>query len=251
MEYFFPFTAFVFGTVAGSFLNVLIDRLPAGETVIFGRSVCDHCRKPLRAWELVPIFSYLVLGGRCARCRKKLSIQYPVIEALTGILTVFLYLRFGRDPFGFLAVVGIAYTLLVIFMTDIKEQIVPDSMIIVGSLCVLFLRFHLGQGFISGFLSGTVASMLFFLLWLVTRGRGLGFGDVKLVFYLGFLTGFPGVVISLYAAFLTGAFTGVILILTGAKTLKSKVAFGPFLIFGTVIALLYHTAILQWWKGVI
>ncbi len=126
-------------------------------------------------------------------------------------------------------------------MADLKYQIIPDSMVVVGVMGALLL----GQ---ASWLSAFGASGFFFLLWLVTRGRAMGLGDVKFAFFMGLLLGFPWVVVACYLSFLTGAGVGVILILLGKKGLKSKIAFGPFLILGTCITLVWGPQIMEWWR---
>lgn len=223
---------FVLGLCVGSFLNVLIDRLPKGESIWFGQSRCDWCKKPLRWFELIPLLSYVLQHGRCRRCHKKLSLQYPIVELITGIGFVVLpwtdWLIFS--------------SLLVIFVADLKYMIIPDSMVVLGVMGVI-TRAH--------WLPAIAASLFFLLLYLITRGRGMGLGDVKLSFLLGFWLGFPRIVIAIYLAFLTGALVGVTLILRGKKGLKSKIAFGPFLVLGAGIAYVYSEQILEWWEGIL
>lgn len=216
---------FVFGVCIGSFLNVLIDRLPKGQTIL-GRSKCDHCKSTLRWFELIPVASWLIQKTRCRRCHKNISIQYPLVELATGFGFVFF------DP----RMIIVFCALLVIFVADLKYQIIPDSMVLVTLLGGKIE--HLGIAL--------VAAFFFVFLWFITKKKGMGLGDVKLAFVLGLLLGFPKIAIALYTAFLTGATIGVILILGGKARLKSKLAFGPFLIFGTAISLLYETQILRW-----
>lgn len=227
---------FVFGLAIGSFLNVLIDRLSRGKNVITGRSQCDYCGKTLRWFELIPLLSWALQGGRCRRCHKRLSWQYPLVELVTGV--------------GFVILAGsywywlIFSALLVIFIADLKEQIIPDSMVVVGAIGVIGARGVIGENI----LAGVGASAFFLFLWLVTRGRAMGLGDVKLAFFMGLLLGFPGIIVACYLAFLTGAGAGVILILRGKKGLKSKIAFGPFLVLGTGITLVWGQQIIEWWR---
>ncbi len=243
------FLVFLLGLCVGSFLNVLIDRLPKGESIWFGRSRCDHCKKTLRWFELIPLLSYLLQGGRCLRCHKKLSLQYPVVELATGVGFVLI----GGQAFDArqgLALAIIFSCLLVIFVADLKYMIIPDSMIVIGILGVLLQGPALGD--LQGrALSGMGASLFFLILFLITRGRGMGLGDVKLAFFLGLWLGFPRIVIAIYLAFLTGALVGVTLILTGKKGLKSKIAFGPFLVLGAGITYFYSEQIIAWWKGIL
>lgn len=242
---------FVIGLCIGSFLNVLIDRLPKGEQVFKGRSKCDYCKKILRWFELIPLLSFFLQRGTCLRCHKKLSVQYPLVELATGIGFIVLYFSSPNNLTILLSYYVLCTSLLVIFVVDLKYQIIPDSMIIlgiIGSLILLFFSKHYALNPMPYFFSAIVTSLLFFLLWRVTKGKGMGFGDVKLAFLLGLLLGYPRIVVALYSAFLTGALSGVILILKGKKSLKSKIAFGPFLIVGALIALLWSQTILLLWK---
>lgn len=224
----------LFGLAVGSFLNVLIDRLPRGKNVITGRSLCDHCKKTLRWYELIPLLSWVAQGARCRRCHKKLSWQYPLIELVTGVGFVIL------APSYWL----IFSSFLVIFMADLKYQIIPDSMVIAGVIGAIGVNGVIGENI----LAGMGASAFFLFLWFITRGRAMGFGDVKFAFLMGLLLGFRGVIVACYLAFLTGAGVGVILILRGKKGLKSKIAFGPFLVFGTSVALVWGQQIIEWWR---
>ena len=240
----------LFGLIIGSFLNVLIDRLPKGQNVLWGRSHCDYCKRILRWYELIPVFSFLFQRGRCVRCKKTLSMQYPLIEAFTAVGFGLLYMVFGQSLAAYISSLIIFCSLVVIFVADFKYQIIPDSMIasgIVGTFLWLFLRvpFSAFPGYI---FSGAGAGGFFYLLWRATKGRGMGFGDVKLALFLGLLLGYPGIIASLYIAFLTGAAVGVILIFAGGKTLKSKIAFGPFMVLGAVGTLVLYKHIFTLWK---
>lgn len=235
------------GVAIGSFLNVCIDRLPRGENILVGRSHCDYCKKPLRWFELIPIVSFIIQRGRCRRCRKRLSLQYPIIEAATGISFGLLYIRFlGAAELISALIVLCAF--LVIFVADLKYQIIPDSMLF---FLVIAAAIRIGYQIAPLRLSvaSAAASGLFFLfLWLVTRGKGMGLGDVKLAAVLGLLLGFPGTVIAFYIAFLTGAVAGVILMIGGKVKLKSRIAFGPFLLVGSAISLWWGVRLWQWWQ---
>jgi leader peptidase (prepilin peptidase) / N-methyltransferase len=222
---------FILGLLVGSFANVLIDRLPRGESIWWGRSHCDYCKKTLQWYELIPVISFVLQGGRCKRCHKKLSIQYPLVEIITGIG----FAAVHSLPFSILFV-----SLLVIFVTDLKYQIIPDSMIVLG----------IGGAFGTGFhvISAAGSFLFLYLLWMITRKRGIGFGDVKFASLMGLVLGYPGIIIAFYIAFLTGAFVGVILMIARYKTWKSKIAFGPFLVFGTVTALVWQPQLLAMWR---
>lgn len=242
---------FIFGLVVGSFLNVLADRLPQGETVLWGRSHCDWCKKPLRWFELVPIVSFILQGGRCLRCHKPLSIQYPLVELITALGFVWIFVNYPLTLSLLVSYYVLFSSLLVLFISDLKYQILPDSMIVIGSLgalVILVLSPASLTTLLPHLLSAAGSFAFLYIIWAVTRGRGMGFGDVKLAFLMGLLLGYPGIIIAFYGAFLTGAVAGVILILAGKKGWKSKIAFGPFLIFGTAVAVIWGHQILLWWQ---
>lgn len=231
---------FLFGLSIGSFLNVLIDRLPKGENVIGGRSKCDYCHKTLRWFELIPLLSYILQGGRCRRCHKHLSLQYPFVECVTGL--VFMSMPSSSSPLWFV----IISSMIVIVVADFKYQIIPDSMLIVLLAAFFGLRFPMPFYNLCVFISvGLLSGLFFYLLWVVTKGKGMGFGDVKLATVLGIILGFPSIVVALYVAFLTGAFYGVILMITRYAGMKSKVAFGPFLLLGGIIAYFFSNTVLH------
>ncbi|MBI5019121.1 prepilin peptidase [Candidatus Gottesmanbacteria bacterium] len=238
---------FIFGLVIGSFLNVVIDRLPRGENIVWKPSHCDHCKKPLRWYELIPVISFLFLGGKCARCKKRLSYQYPLIELVSGISFVLLYSQ-AADSVGLISLIFLFCLFLVLFVIDLKEQILPDELLIsLLFFCIIYVIRLPQADRIIHLMSGLGAGSGFLFLWLVTRGRGLGFGDVKLSVLLGALLGYPNIIIALYAAFLTGALVGVILIMSRKAKMRSRIAFGPFLILGTLIAFRWGGSLWEIW----
>lgn len=234
------FIAFLLGLAVGSFLNVLIDRIPKGEDIVWKPSHCDYCNKPLRWFELIPLVSFLVVKARCLRCHKILSWQYPLVELVAAIGFVLLY------PNIFHLIIYSA--MLVLFVIDWKHMILPDIFLSVVLVAVILLGIPLSPAdrwihVVTGISSGVG----FFVLWVVTRGRGLGFGDVKLAGVLGALLGFPLTIVALYTAFLTGAIWGVILMVRKRASMKSRVAFGPFLIAGAAVALLWGETLWKLW----
>lgn len=239
------------GICIGSFLNVLIDRLPKGEQISRGRSHCDYCKKPLRWFELIPVLSFIVQKGRCLRCRRRLSIQYPLIELATAAGTILIFREYQSSLPQLLSIAVFFYSMTVIFMADLKYRIIPDSMVIVsGAASVVYQFTRIAFDAASWVpILGTAAgsSLFFFLVWLVTKKRGMGFGDVKLVFVLGLALGYPRAIVALYLAFLTGAIAGVILVLHKRTSLKAKIAFGPFLILGAASSIVWGDRLFAWW----
>lgn len=245
---------FLCGLAVGSFLNVLADRFSRNESVIKGRSYCESCKKTLGIKDLVPVFSFLYLGGKCRYCKTKLSWYYPLVEVTTGVLFIVTFWwtvnQFPASNFQYqisnvLYYLFLISSLIVIFFADIKYGIIPDK-IIVPAILISFLYILLTTSYVlpAHFLSALGAFLFFFLIFFLTRGKGMGFGDVKFAFLMGLVLGFPNIVISLYIAFLTGAFVSLILILGGKKKLHgSTIPFGPFLVFGMLVALYFGETI--------
>jgi len=255
MEVLFPL--FILGLFVGSFLNVLIDRLPREEQVFKGRSYCESCKHTLKLHDLIPLFSFIGLSGKCRYCQSPISWYYPIVELTTACVFVFAHmflvsdLRFMIYDLRFIIMLSyylfIVSSLVVIFFIDLKYGIIPDTIVFssVGvSLFYLFINHK--SLFINHLFVGFGAFLFFLLIFLITRGRGMGFGDVKFAFLIGLLLGFPKTTLSLYVAFLTGAVVSIILILAGKKKFRgSTVPFGPFLVIGTIVALFWGNILLK------
>lgn len=242
---------FIFGIAFGSFICVCVDRLPKGLSVVKGHSMCDHCGKTLGPRELIPIVSYLALSGRCSFCKAKIPTHVFLTEAFGGVLllVLFLYtLHLGLSLPIFIFLAFIMFSLLGIFLTDVYSGIIPDEFLVIMGMASVILVVFFNQGSLfANFGAGIVSFMLFFALFAITRGRGMGFGDVKFAGVIGLFLGFPGTIIGLYVAFLTGAVISLILVLTGRKKLRGDtIPFGPFLVIGTVFAYFFGNIIWQY-----
>lgn len=243
---------FAFGISMGSFLNVVINRLPKRISIVTTRSHCESCRKTLRWYDIIPLFSYVALRGKCRYCRSPISVHYPAVELITAMLFIAVFYQFGIANDG-LRIMGITRllfywyivsSLIVIFYIDLKHGIIPDKIVYPSILLsFLFMVSHSSFIIFNHAFSALGAFLFFVALFLVTRGRGMGFGDVKLSFLMGLILGFPGIVIALYIAFLTGACISVILVLINRLTIKHAIPFGPFLVGGTVITLFWEKEI--------
>ncbi|MFA5013125.1 MAG: prepilin peptidase [Candidatus Paceibacterota bacterium] len=254
---------FIFGLLVGSFLNCVIWRTYKNQSFMRGRSYCPRCKQELSWLDLVPLFSFLFLRGRCRYCKKPISIQYPLVELVLGLLFVFIYnyfkieLLYDGFTFAFYNVVFLwaAISLLAIaFVYDLKHYIIPDGVTFLGiGLTIAWIIFGYLQGFyieqdVVGFIVAAAgATIFFFILWFFSKGRAMGFGDVKLVFFLGLLLGITNTAVALFISFISGAIIGLILIALRKKKLKSSVPFGPFLVAGTFVALFYGTVIKDWY----
>jgi len=267
------FSSFVIGLLGlciGSFLNVLIDRLPNNKSVVKGRSHCDFCKHTLRWYELIPVVSFVFQGAKSRCCHKPLSFQYPLIELVTAVgfvlitnyqLPITNELQFFPSSFilNLLSYYVIFSSLLVIFVSDLKYEIIPLELIISGIIAALFLlilkcshNFSLAINYelftINYLLPSLVTAFFFFCLWFFSKGKAMGDGDISLSFLLGLIAGYPKIIIMLYAAFLTGAIAGVILMIGRKKSLKSHIPFGPFLIGGLVVSLVCGDTIISFWR---
>ncbi|OGH09982.1 MAG: hypothetical protein A2152_03450 [Candidatus Levybacteria bacterium RBG_16_35_6] len=236
----------ILGLFVGSFLNLVIDRLPKSRTITEGRSKCDFCDKELKWFELIPLLSFIIQKRRCRYCHKKLSFYYPLIELTTGILFGLSYLLVFTFPLALIFSLIIVSFLIIIFFTDLKYGIIPDQIILVGSIVTLFyLILNNGNLVINNLLSGLIAFLFFLILIIITKGKGMGMGDAKFVFMIGVLLGPHKTIISIYLAFLTGATISIILILLGIKKIKKDtIPFGPFLAGCTLLTYFFGNNIL-------
>lgn len=230
---------FVLGLVFGSFLSAVSWRIPKKISIAKGRSICPNCKHQIAWFDNIPLFSFLFLGGKCRNCKKPISPRYPLIELATGVG----FLLIGFQIFWLI----IFCLLALIFIIDLEHQIIPDVLIFVG-IGITFFYFLLLPNQYSLFPSvfaGFLAALFLVLIHLATRGRGMGLGDVKFAVLGGMLTGLNLFLIWLFLAFLTGGLTGIILILGKKAGLKSKIAFGPFLVIAIPITLIWGEEILH------
>jgi leader peptidase (prepilin peptidase)/N-methyltransferase len=236
---------FLFGTVFGSFINVVILRIPAGESVVTVPSHCPSCKKKLKWYELLPILSYIFLRGRCSGCKVSVSAQYPIVEAVNGALWVLVALFFENPPhiqiFGCLA----ASALLAIAVIDARTMEIPPplniSILVLGAARLAFdyqnwLLYTIGFVSVSGFL---------LLLFILSGGRAIGGGDIKLMAACGLFLGWQLIIL----AFFTGALLGSVVHITRMIVKKAgrTLAFGPYLAAGVFISLLWGNVFLDWY----
>lgn len=258
---------FFVGLVVGSFLNVCIDRIPREESLVFPPSHCDICGHALSWLDLVPVLSYLGLSGKCRYCGEPISWRLPVVELATGALFAGLALQLGFNPRLAAAIVYVSI-FLVILVVDMEHQVIPNRLLypalpVAGLLSLLWppseaARDALGfltaasQGgdtvlAISQSLAGGLAAFLVLLVpWLVFPS-GIGSGDVKLAALVGLVTGFPLSFLALLLSFLSGGLVGGLLLLSGAKSRKDPIPFGPFLVVAGMATLLWGDPLAAWY----
>ncbi len=210
----------------GSFASAITYRIPRGQQFIKGRSFCDSCKKELMWYDNIPLFSFLFYHGVTRCCSKKISIRYPLIELTSAFGIVVLYLVFG---FSFL--LATYYILLIltmsIFIIDLEHQIIPDEL--TWFILILGLIAN-SQQLMTGLFAGFFLSSLLLALYLVTGGRGMGLGDVKLAIPIGLLLGFEKGLVWIMTTFIVGGIFATVLLLFKRVNLKTKIAFGPFML---------------------
>lgn len=255
MDIFSLILSFIFGTIVGSFLNVVSLRFNTG-VGLGGRSKCMSCGNTLTWKELVPLFSFAMQKGSCRKCKSKISWQYPLVEFIAGAIFVLIFFVFPpvSPLMAFSTVVYLLVTclLVVISVYDIKHKIIPDQL---SYTFILISFIHLFVGGPSWFhipgpwalLSGPVLALPFALLWLVSKGTWMGFGDAKLVLGIGWLLGISGGVNALVLAFWIAAAISVIWLLATYKKFKPKteIPFGPYLILGLYLVLLFNIQVID------
>ncbi len=235
---------FLYGIVIGSFLNVLILRIPIKESVTLKRSHCMSCGHVLSWYELFPLFSYLFLGGKCRHCKAHISVQYPIVEAINGVLYIILFLVHGLTIETFLYCLTVS-ALLALSVIDMRTQEIPVGF----NVFILFIgliRLLTDLGNWSNYVIGLFAvSGFLFVLFLITKGRGIGFGDIKLMAATGLLLGWQLNII----AFLIGCILGSIIHLTlmAVKKAGHVLSFGPYLSMGVFIAMIYGEQLVSWY----
>lgn len=228
---------FILGLFIGSFLNVIIYRLPHNKGFLNGRSYCDSCKRTILPYDLIPLVSYIILRGKCRFCRSRISYQIPLVELITGIFFALTFLKFPLTDLSFIFYIFVVCCLIVIFFIDLNDGIIPDKILYPVTIVTLIYVF-LNQNLVLHLISSLISFILFFLIYFLTKGKGIGFGDVKFSFFLGLLLGLPKVAICFYIAFLTGGIVGLILIIWGKKRFKKDtIAFGPFLSLGAIISI--------------
>lgn len=244
------------GMAIGSFLNVCIDRLPVGESLIFPASHCAACRHRLSVKELIPVLSYLWLRGRCRYCNATIPRRIFWVEVGAGALFAYLFWHYG---FGIELAIAIFYCclFLVLMVIDLEHNILPNKLVYPGIIVALTISvvfsilpdsLDIVPEIRSAAIGGAIGLGLFLLITIVSRG-GMGWGDVKMAALIGLVTGYPLVFVALFLAVVSGGFISWLLILTKAKSRKQSIPFGPFLSLGTIATLLWGSYILDWYLG--
>jgi leader peptidase (prepilin peptidase)/N-methyltransferase len=228
----------VLGAALGSFLNVLIYRLPEETSIIFPASRCPHCRKAIRFYDNIPVISYILLKGRCRECHEKISFRYPLVELITAVISLLLFWKVGL-AFQYLFSFIFVCALMVITFIDLDHQIIPDVITLPG-IPIFFLAavFAMNLRFLDAFLGfligGGCLYGIAFVYELVTKREGMGGGDIKLLAMIGAFLGWQSLLFVLLVSSLLGAVVGISLMMVKGQDMKYAVPFGPFLSFAAV-----------------
>ncbi len=256
--------AALLGMAVGSFLNVCIDRLPGGKSLLFPASHCVSCQRRLAIKDLIPVFSYLWLRGRCRYCRAFIPKRILWVEIGTGILFAYLYWHFIIANNGLIAELAVAVfyccLFIVLLVIDLEHGIIPNKLVYPSLVIALVLSVVLAEvkivpevGIVPGIrdagIGFGIGLGLFLLIVLISRG-GMGWGDIKMAALIGLVTGFPLVFVALFLAVVLGGLVAGILLLFKLKKRKEGIPFGPYLSLGAIITLLFGNDILSWYLGI-
>jgi leader peptidase (prepilin peptidase) / N-methyltransferase len=247
----FNIFAFALGAVVGSFLNVCIYRLPKDQSIVFPASRCPGCGENIRWHDNVPILSYLLLRGRCRFCKAPISIQYPLVELLNALLTLFLFMRFG-PTFAFLVLFLFCSAMVVITFIDLEHQIIPDVISLPGIVAGFAFSFFIPQlGWLNSLMGILVGGGS---LWLVAAGyelltkkEGMGGGDIKLLAMMGAFFGWKAVPFIIFVSSLTGSVIGISVMLAKKEDSKLAIPFGPFLALGSIVYIFFGSSMIHWY----
>lgn len=251
--YFFIVSAFLLGSIIGSFLNVCIIRVPEGRSIVSPPSHCPTCKSAIRFYDNIPVFSYILLGGKCRGCGERISPRYPLVEFLTGCLSVLLLLRFGPS-LSYVVYLLFVSSLVVITFIDIDHRIIPDKISLPAIPIGFALSFLLPEvtwlQSLIGILVGGGSLLLVAVVYeAITGVEGMGGGDIKLLAMLGAFLGWEGVLFTIMASSLIGSVAGGGYMVLSGKGRKAAVPFGPFLSLGAFIYLLWGDLIIRWYLG--
>ncbi|MDD4661831.1 MAG: prepilin peptidase [Candidatus Pacebacteria bacterium] len=255
----------ILGLFIGSFINCVVYRVYNKKSFLKGRSICPKCEHKLSFFDLIPVFSFLSLKGKCRYCKEPISKQYLVVELLTGLVffgVAYLlnasFLTQGFLNLDFLNLIFFFFVssyFIMIFIFDLKWFIIPDGLTFSGIAITLFYLFL--QTFILNVLTpeellvrvitAFAVFLFFFALYFFSEGKAMGFGDVKLVVFLGLLLGFPNILPALFIAFALGAIIGLLMMAFKKRGMKSEIPFGPFLVFGTFVSLFFGQYFITWY----
>ena len=238
----------LFGLAIGSFLNVVIARMPAGRSLVRPGSACPGCSAPLTWYDNIPVLSFLMLRGRCRACGMHISWRYPVVETITAAVLVVAYVAFGPSA-DFLVACVLLPALVALTAIDLDHQMIPDAITLPGILIGLVINLASRRiSWLDSVVGILLGGGLFLVIILVSRG-GMGGGDLKLGAMLGAFLGWKALIVAVFVAIVLGGAVGAVLLATGRRGRKDPIPFGPFLAAGGAMALFWGKQAFSWWMG--
>ncbi|HEX9022391.1 MAG TPA: prepilin peptidase [Geobacteraceae bacterium] len=243
--------AFILGAVVGSFLNVCIYRVPKDESIVFPPSHCPQCGFRIPFYDNVPILSYLLLRGKCRSCKAHISLQYPLVELINALLTLFLFMRFG-PTFVFLILFIFCSAMVVVTFIDLEHQIIPDSIslpgIVLGFIFSFFIpRFGWVNSLIGIAVGGGSLLLVAYGYQFLTKKEGMGGGDIKLLAMMGAFFGWRAVLFIIFVSSLIGSVIGIAVMLARREDSKLAIPFGPFLALGAILYIFFGRQAIHWY----
>ena len=238
------------GLSVGSFLNLCIDRLPLGQSIINPPSHCPACQRKIAAFDLVPLFNYLWLRGRCRYCRTSIPIRLPIVELITGLIFAFLYWHYGFEQ-NFELSLSLVYAswLIVIFFIDLEHQLILNKVVYPGIVVAFAFSFLWPElGVVNALIGGSIGLGVILLPYVVYP-KGMGEGDIKLALMIGLMTGYPEVFVAILLAVLGGGLVSALLLLFRLRKRTEPIPFGPFLATAAMVTLLWGKTIYDWYWG--
>lgn len=252
MEQFLLVFIFLLGAIFGSFLNALMWRIHERKSITRGRSMCPSCHTELRAFELIPIFSFLVLRGKCRNCLEKISWQYPLVEFFVGFLFVLVYQFVGAEPTLLTCYWYLVLVLTIVFVYDLRYQLILDSVVLPATAIVLVANIVHAPAAWPLYVVGLLLGGGFFLLqFVVSHGRWIGGGDIRLGAFMGALLGWKLLLVALFLAYIVGAVISLVLVGLKKRSMASKTPFGTYLSVATFVTLLWGQQLLDWYLGLV
>jgi leader peptidase (prepilin peptidase)/N-methyltransferase len=248
-------SSFLFGTLIGSFLNVCIYRLPAGRSIVRPGSSCPKCGHSIRWWENIPIISWIFLRARCSSCGASISVRYPLVELLTGLLSMLLIYKFGLT-INYLVYLLFTAALIAITFIDLDHRIIPDSISLPGILVGFAVSFIVPRPSPLDSLIGIVlgGGILYLITWgyyLLTKKIGMGGGDIKLLAMIGAFLGWQSLPLVIFVSAMTGSVIGLVMMAVAKGGRYYQIPFGPFLALGALVDLFAGDQILNWYLSML